>query len=127
MSDDPYAHMQAILEELPDTFAINEPTLSPVIDPDKHGIVFYVPSMAPVHLLNNSTRDVTWNIAVISPVTGMKAAADPLFAATNEVIDHLETKNTVRWVSANMEPYGEQYWCYRVEVTMYRQKTEEEV
>lgn len=123
---EPYAHMQAILEELPDTFVINEPTLTPVIPPGKHGIVFYVPSMVPVAQLDNTMRDVTWNVAVISPVTGMKAAADPLFDATNEVIDHLETKETVRWTSATMEPYGEAFWCYRVEVAMYRQKTQEE-
>lgn len=119
-----FDELNAILATLPDTFVINEPTLTPVIEPGKHGIVFYVPTLSPTRQLDNGTMEVTWNIAVISPVTGLKAAGPALFDATIEVLGALETAKTTRWDSATMEPYNDTLWCYSVIVTMYANKEE---
>lgn len=123
---DAFDYIAAVLAELPDSFVINEPTLTPVIPPEKHGIVYYAPTLAPVATLDGGKRrEITWNVAVISPITGMQAAGPPLFDALWAVIDVLEKSQTVRWTSATMEPYNDTLWCYSVQVTMYAENTEE--
>lgn len=118
--------MAAILATLPDGFVINEPTLNPVIPPGKHGIICYVPTLAPLSQLDGAQRQITWNVAVISPITGMKAAGGPLLDALFDVVAVLEKSKTATWTAADMEPYGDTLWCYSVQVTMYANDTQEE-
>lgn len=115
-----------VLAELPDTFVMNDLTLSPVIPPDKFGLVFYASAVDPVPQLDGNFRDPTWTLAIISPVTKMEAAADPLFDALYQVLDTLDAAKTTRWENATLEPYNDTLWCYTVQVKMYTQRTEEE-
>lgn len=117
---------RAVLAKLPNTFVLNTPTLSPVIPPDKFGLIFYASAVDPVPQLDGGFRDPTWTLAVISPVTSLEAAADPLFDALYEVLDVLDAEKTTRWTNATMEPYNDTLWCYTVQVKMYTQRTEEE-
>lgn len=125
---EPYAGLEAILNELPDTFVLNEPTLSPVIPPGKHGLMYYVARMAPVQTaFGKKFRDMTWNLAIISPVTGLDAARPPLLAALNEVVDVFEKhSDTARWEEATLEPFADTLWCYSINITMYAETVQEE-
>jgi hypothetical protein len=117
-----YDAFRALLEPLPDTFVINEPTLTPVIPPGKFGLVFYIASGAPTAI---GPRDLTWDLAIISPVTSMKAASEDLWEAVNAVLEAIEKSKTARWNSAEIEPYNETLWCYSVQITMYATNEEE--
>jgi hypothetical protein len=117
---EPYEGMAALLSPLPDTFVFNETTLSPVIPPGSHGLMYYVASLAPVDVgFGKVYRDHTWNLAIISPVTGMEAARGPLLDALHEVIDVVEASDTARWTDATLEPFNDTLWCYSINITMY--------
>lgn len=120
-----YEAFRALLAELPDNYVINEPTLTPVIGPGQFGLVFYIANGVPTALLDG-TRDITWDLAVISPVTSLKAAGEDLWDAVNVVLDAIEKSKTARWNSATIEPYNDTLWCYNVQITMYAQNQEEE-
>lgn len=123
----PYDELKAVLEPLPDTFVFNETTLSPVIPPGKHGLMYYVANLAPVDIgLGKVFRDHTWNLAVISPVTGMEAARAPLLDALHEVITVVEASKTVRWTDATLEPFNDRLWCYSINISMYAENEQEE-
>lgn len=123
----PYDALAAVLADLPDTFVLNETTLNPVIPPGKHGLMYYVATLAPVDIgLGKVFRDHTWNLAIISPVTGMEAARGPLLDALHQVIDVVEKSETVRWTEANLEPFNETLWCYSINITMYAENVQEE-
>lgn len=123
----PYDALLAVLETLPDTFVLNETTLSPVIPPGKHGLMYYVARTAPVDTgFGKVFRDLTWNLAVISPVTGMEAARGPLLDALHEVIDAVEGSKTVRWTEATLEPFNDTLWCYSININMYAENVQEE-
>lgn len=119
-----YEEFERILGTLPDTFVLCEPTLNPVIPPGTHGLVYYIASGAPATL--DRFRDLTWDLAIISPLTDMKAAGRELWTAVNQVLDVIEKEPTARWTTVAIEPYGEAFWCYSVQVTMYAEKTDEE-
>jgi hypothetical protein len=119
-----YDAFRALLEPLPDTFVINDPTLTPVIPPGKFGLVFYIANGVPTAI---GPRDITWDLAIISPVTSMKAAGEDLWDAVNVVLNELEKAKTARWNSATIEPYNDTLWCYSVQVTMYAVNEPEEV
>ena len=119
-----YDAMAAVLSALPDDeFVINEPSLTPAIPPGKHGVMYYVAQATPAVL--DRFRDVTWDLALISPITSMQAAGEPLFDALMALLDVLEDDQTVRWTSAALEPFGDTMWCYSLQITMYTEKTEE--
>lgn len=120
-----YDAFRALLDPLPDSYVINEPTLTPVIGPTQFGLVFYIASGVPTAQLDG-TRDITWDLAVISPVTSLKAAGEELWDAVNVVLDAIEKSKTARWNSATLEPYNDALWCYNVQVTMYAVNEEEE-
>ncbi len=120
--------MDAVLAPLEaQGFVLCEPTLTPAIPADKHGVVYYVPIVAPLPQLDGRRRAITWNIAVISPVTGMKAASSPLLDALLDVLNVLEAEPTATWASAAMQPYGDTLWCYSVEVTVYANDVPDDV
>jgi hypothetical protein len=122
-----YDALAAVLAPLPDTFVFNETTLSPVIPPGKHGLMYYVASLAPVDIgLGKVFRDHTWNLAIISPITGMEAARGPLLDALHAVIDAVEASKTVRWTEATLEPFNDTLWCYSINITMYAENVQEE-
>lgn len=113
-------HMDAVLAPLEaQGFVLCEPTLTPAIPADKHGVVYYVPNVRPLAQLDGARRAIAWNVAVISPVTGMKAASGPLLDALLDVLKVVEAEPTTTWTSADMEPYNDTLWCYAVEVGMY--------
>jgi len=118
-----YEEFERVLSGLPDSFVLCEPTETPVIPPGHHGLVYYIASGAPATL--ERFRDLTWDLAVISPVTDMKAAGRLLWSAVNQVIDVLEAEKTVRWTTVSLEPYNTKLWCYSLQVTMYAEKTED--
>lgn len=118
-----YEEFERILRQLPDTFVLCEPTEKPVIPPGKHGLVYYIANGAPATL--DRFRDLTWDLAVISPITGMKAAGRLLWSAVNDVIDVLEAEKTARWTNVAIEPYSDSLWCYSLQVTMYAEKTDD--
>jgi hypothetical protein len=119
-----YDAFRALLEPLPDAYVINEPTLTPVISPGQFGLVFYINNGVPTAL---GPRDITWDLAVISPVTDMRAAGEALWDAVNEVLAAIEKSKTARWNSATIEPYNDTLWCYNVQVTMYAVNEQEAV
>lgn len=125
---EPYDSFEAILHQLPDTFVLNETTLSPVIPPGKHGLMYYVAQLSPVDTgFGKVFRDNQWNLAIISPVTGMEAARGPLLDALNEVITVLEeNSSTVRWTEATLEPFNDTLWCYSININMYAENVQEE-
>lgn len=121
----PYDEMLSLLEPLPDTFVLNETTLNPVIDPGKHGLMYYVARLEPVQNgFGKVFRDHTWNLAVISPITGMEAARGPLLDALHEVITVVEKSKTVRWTEATLEPFNDTLWCYSINISMYAENEE---
>lgn len=122
-----YEAIEAVLSTLGDEFVLNEPTLSPVIPPEKHGLMYYVGRLAPVDIgMGKVFRDNTWNLAVISPLTGLEAAGPELLEALNKVIDAIEASDTVRWTEATLEPFDAKMWCYSIAVTMYAENVQEE-
>lgn len=130
-----YDEMAAVLAPLlisdtdgePPKFVMNETTLNPVIPPEAHGLMYYVANLAPVDTgFGKVFRDHTWNLAVISPVTGMEAARGPLLDALHEVVDVLEKSKTVRWADANLEPFNDTLWCYSINITMYAENVQEQ-
>lgn len=121
--DPEYSAFEAVLEALPDTFVLCEPTLTPAIPAGKFGLVYYIASGQPATL--DRFRDLTWDLAIISPITGMRAASRELWAAVNQVLDAIEDSKTTRWSNVAIEAYNESLWCYSLQVTMYAQKTED--
>lgn len=123
-----YDAIQAVLAPLPsERFVRNETTLNPVIPPGKHGLMYYVAALAPVDIgMGKVFRDHTWNLAIISPVTGMESARGPLLDALHEVITAVEASDTVRWTEAVLEPFNDTLWCYSINITMYAKPVQEE-
>src|SRR5690606_24915793 len=88
----------------------------------KHGLMYYVSGVgrAEVAALGRRRFRVhTWNLAVISPVVGMEAAAGPLLDAMHEVIDALEKSDTLTWTDATLEAFNDTLWCYSIQAQMY--------
>lgn len=122
-----YDAFEEALNVLPDTFVICEPTLNPVIPTGKHGLMYYVSAVEEATVATlGKFRVHTWNLAVISPVTGMEAARGPLLDALHEVIDALEKSRTVTWSDATLEPFNDTRWCYSIQIQMYAQNVQEE-
>lgn len=124
----PHETIRSILETLPDSFVLNEPTLSPVVGPDQFGLMFYVDTLRPVTTAFGKVfRDHHWVVSVVSPLTTLEAAGPDLLNATNEVITALEEhSDTVRWSEATLDPLGDRYWAYNIALEMYGENEQEE-